>query len=67
MGRRALSDHQLGKTHIENVKKICNFFSTTKAAAASPAVDIHQSSISGSSQQTIDGMVSYASVVNAEI
>ena len=27
MGKTALSDHQLGKTHIENVKKICNFFS----------------------------------------
>ena len=56
------SDHQLGKTLIENVKKICNFFPT-----ASPAVDTHQSSKPGSSQQTIDGAVTYASVVNAEI
>ena len=62
MGRTALSDHQLGKTHIENVKKICNFFPT-----ASPAVDTHQSSKPGSSQQTIGGAVTYASVVNAEI
>ena len=62
MGRTALSDHQLGKTHIENVKKIRNFFPT-----ASPAVDTHQSSKPGSSQQTIDGAVTCASVVNAEI
>ena len=62
MGRTALSDHQLGKTHIENVKKIHNFFPT-----ASPAVDTHQSSKPGSCQQTIDGVVTYASVVNAEI
>ena len=47
--------------------KILNFFSTKKAAAASPAVDTHQNSISGSSQQTIDGAVTYALVVNAEI
>ena len=47
--------------------KILNFFSTKKAAAASPAVDTHQNSISRSSQQTIDGAVTYALVVNAEI
>lgn len=47
--------------------KILNFFSTKKAAAASPAVDTHENSISRSSQQTIDGAVTYALVVNAEI
>ena len=50
MVRTAVSDHQLQKTHIENIKKICNFFWTNKATAASPAVDTHQSSISGSTQ-----------------
>ena len=57
----------MGKTHIKNVKKIHNFFSAKKATAGSPAVDTHQSSICGSNQQTIDGTVTYASVVNAEI
>ena len=41
MGETALSDHKLGKTHIENVKKIRNFFSIKKATAASLAVDTH--------------------------
>ena len=44
MGRTALSGHQLGK-------KI--FFSTKKVTVSSPVVDIHHSSISWSSQQTI--------------
>lgn len=52
---------------ILKMLKILNFFSTKKAAAASPAVDTHQNSISRSSQQTIDGAVTYALVVNAEI
>ena len=67
MGRTTLSDHQFGKTLIENIKKIHNFFSTKKATAASPAVDTHQSSISAKSQHTIDGVVTYASVVNVEM
>ena len=67
VGRAALSDHQLGKIYIENIKKIHSFFSIKKVAAASPVVDTHHSSISGSSQQTIHGAVTYASVVNAEI
>ena len=57
----------MGKTHIKNVKKIHNFFSAKKATAGSPAVDTHQSYICGSNQQTIDGAITYASVVNAEI
>ena len=55
IGRTALFDHQLGKTHIENVKKIRSFFSTKKATAASLALDTHLTA------------VTYASVDNAEI
>ena len=63
MGRTALSDHQLGKTHEDNVKKIRYFFPTKKAMAT----DTHQSSKPRRSQQTIDGAVARASVVEAEI
>ena len=55
MARTALFDHQLGKTHIENVKKIRSFFLTKKATAASLALDTHLIA------------VTYASVDNAEI
>ena len=67
MGETALSDHKLGKTHIENVKKIRNFFSIKKATAASPVLDTRQFSVSGSSLQTIDGAVTDDLVDNAEI
>ena len=67
MGETALSDHKLGKTHIENVKKIRNFFSIKKATAASPVLDTSQFSVSGTSLQTIDVAVTDDLVDNAEI
>ena len=67
MGETALSDHKLGKTHIENVKKIRNFFAIKKATATSPVLDTRQFSVSGSSLQTIDGGVTDDLVDNAEI
>ena len=66
MGKRALTDHQDGKTHDEKVKKVRNFFTSGKKKKQTEE-QMQPASTAASHQTTIDGVVTNSSVAEAEI